>query len=135
MLKLRQVRLTKFDNCQSYVIKRVGLNEIVLSSYEDMLGSNDFKVRDYSATITLNQGDILIWDKNKEMVDMPTFIDEVGLIISRPTSTRIHMAVFEGDDRVTDCVRSNTPNKLPKIQMRMLWNISRKPDKILTYKL
>jgi hypothetical protein len=99
-----------------------------------MMSSTDFKVRDYSTTITLNVGDILIWDKNKEMVDMPTFINEVGLIISRPTSTRIHMAVFEGDDIVTDCVRSNTPNKLPKIQMRMLWNIARKPDKILTYK-
>ena len=99
------------------------------------MSSEDFKVKDYSATITLNVGDILIWDKNKEMVDMPTFINEVGLIISRPTSTRIHMAVFEGDDTVTDCVRSNTPNKLPKIQMRMLWNIARKPDKILTYKI
>jgi len=134
MRKLRQVTLSKFDNCQSYVLKRIGLNEVVLSSYEDMIKSDDFMVRDYAQVVTLNEGDILVWDKNKEVVDMPTFIDEFGVIISRPTSTRIHLAVYEGNEKVSDCTRSNTPNKLPILQIRMLYNIPRKPDKILTYK-
>ena len=134
MLKLKPVRLTKFDNCHSYALKRIGTSEIAFPTYEEMLNDDSFKVREYSSTLTLNDGDILVWDKNKETVDIPMFIDEVGLIISRPVSTRIHMAVYEGDDRVSDCVRSNTPNKLPKLQMRMLWAITRKPDRILTYK-
>ena len=131
-MKLQAIKIKNTETCVTYAVQRIGLSEIAFD-YHSIMNSGDFHIRDYVES-DLRVGDILLWNKNSEAVFLPNYIDGKGVIISTKVRTRIHMGVYEGDNKFSDCVRSDTPNKLPKLQMRLLFTMERKPDKVLRYK-
>lgn len=134
MVKIRKhsVELTKTDTCLTYALKRIGLAPTPNYKYENL--ESDFDMVPFFFGPQCNSGVLLLWDSNKETVDLPWTITESGRIITRAISSRIHVAVYEGDGLVSDCSRDKAHSSLPVLKMRHINELGRQPDKILIYK-
>jgi hypothetical protein len=132
VIKLHQIELSKAETCLTYALRRIGLEPSKSYCYESL--ENDFNMIPFREFGQLTQGVLLLWDSNREYVELPWSIDEKGRIVTSKISSRIHLAVYEGNGLVSDCSRRGNPSSLPSLKMRKLREIDREPDKVLVYK-
>lgn len=133
IVKIRKypVVLKKTDTCLTYALKRIGL-EPINYTYEDL--EKDFHMKPFFFGPDCNSGVLLLWDANKKRTEIPWMILEDGRIVSKPVTTGIHVAVYEGQGLVSDCSRKDSPSSMPQLKMRHINELKRQPDWILIYK-
>lgn len=126
---MKEVHLQKNDTCLSYAMKRIGAKNIGIE-YEAL--EDDFFIVPFSHVDKLEPGNLVMWDRNVERLDIPWYIDSMGRIYVKTISSHLHVAVYEGSGRVSDCSRMEYT--YPALRMRFLKDIGREPDKVLILK-
>lgn len=132
MKKLNKVKLNKTDTCLTYALKRIGADNLVNKiDYENVHEYFDFVNFGRRSQDKLKPGQILLWDRNVEYVDLPWSIDENGNIIWYKIPVAFHFAVYEGNDMFSDCTRlARSPH--PSLRMRRFSDLKKMPDQVLT---
>jgi len=132
-MSLHKVVLYKTDTCLTYVLRRLGKIELInLVNYEnihDYFESYQFTEKRKNK---LEIGDILIWQRDSKLFDMPWEIDENGKIIWHRKIIGSHVAIYEGDEMISDTTRLITPPH-PNLRLRKLNQLYKMPDYILKF--
>lgn len=103
--------------CVAYALRRSGRNKML-----NTFMAADFikKIKKYNKEVKLEQGDLVLWEFDMDYEYHPTEINEQGRITSQALHFPYHVAVYEGDDRVSDLILDDTSRHLPMhIRMRV----------------
>ena len=126
-MKLCAVRAEKTDSCLSYALKRIGLKLDNYPTHPELISGEMFEVLKFFGT-PVEQGDILLWDKDVEENAFPLYITENGMVITKKIWRKFHVAVAEGHALYSDY--DGTEIKLVDLYDKSFLS----PDKILRRK-
>lgn len=131
MIELKPVKLCKTDTCLTYAFKRIGKSELINDvTYDNIHDFFDSSV--WTKNKKLKKGDILYWNRDMKYVDLPWEIDTDGKITWHRKSISSHVAVYEGDDIISDNTRFVIPPH-PTLRVRKLSQLNKMPDYILKF--
>lgn len=132
MRELKKVKLKKTDTCLTYALRRIGAEDLIDKiSYENIHEYFAFTNFGRRSKEKLQKGQILLWDRDVEYIDLPWSIDENGMIIWSKIPVAFHFAVYEGEDIFSDCTRlARSPH--PSLRMRRFSELKKMPDQVLT---
>lgn len=132
MKNLFEVNIKKTDTCLTYVLRRIGADKLIDKiTYDNLHEHFDFKSFERSSQEKLKLGQIFLWDRTMELVDLPWSIDQNGTILWHKVGVGYHFAVYEGNDMFSDCSRLER-NPHPSLRMRRFSDLKKMPDHILT---
>lgn len=130
-MDLKPVKLLKTDTCLTYAFKRIGKSNLIDDvSYDNI--HDFFESSVYRKNKKLNIGDILYWNRDSKFVDLPWEIDINGKILWHRKIINSHVAVYEGDDIISDNTRFVQPPH-PTLRVRKLSQLNKMPDYILKF--
>ena len=125
---LTAVRLTKTETCLTYVLKRIGLGGD-FCTYENFHEHfNQYNFSRYRGKLKV--GDIMLWDKSSKWEWLPWSINGNGIIEWKNIPVGFHFAIYEGNDKFSDCTRLVTPPH-PTLRLRRMGDLQKNPDFIL----
>lgn len=113
MHKLHSVQIHPTDSCFSYALKRVGVYEEVVKKKlpVGLLDFLDVPVETQDVLLLLPysrhkkgilRGDILVWTDLESSHMHPSEIRENGMVVWHKLYEKIHAAVYEGDDLISN---------------------------------
>ena len=125
---LTAVKLTKTETCLTYVLRRIGLSAD-FCTYENFHEHfNQYNFSRYRNRLRV--GDIMLWDKSSKWEWLPWSINGNGIIEWKNVPVGFHFAVYEGDDKFSDCSRLVTPPH-PTLRLRRMVDLQKNPDFVL----
>lgn len=134
-MDLKAVKLTKWDTCKSYVLKRIGLDHY-LSMNSDKPTLEDLINHEGFEHVTMpQQGDLIFWRQEEMKVEASNEITAQGIIVTNQVQYCGHLGVFERDGMVSDLMAQDVAEQgeLMTIRMRRYEDL-RKADYILRAK-
>lgn len=130
-MELKPVKLCKTDTCLTYAFKRIGKSELIDDVNYDNI-HDFFESGVFTKNKKLKKGDILYWNRDSKYVDLPWEISEEGKILWHRKIVGSHVAVYEGDDIISDNTRFvQSPH--PTLRVRKLSQLNKMPDYILKF--
>jgi hypothetical protein len=128
-MMLQGVILHKTDTCLTYVLRRLGKCDLIETITYDNI-HDYFDLLPFTKKRKLEIGDILLWQRDSTMVDMPWEIEKSGKIIWHRKIIGSHVAIYEGDNMISDTTRFLTPPH-PNLRLRKLEQLYKIPDYVL----
>lgn len=127
-VKLSSVTLMKTETCLTYVLRRLGLPSdfCTYDSFHEHF--NQFTYSRFHKKLKV--GDILLWDKTSRWEWLPWSINGNGIIQWKNVPVGFHFAIYEGDDKFSDCTRLVTPPH-PTLRLRKTIDLQKNPDFVL----
>lgn len=130
-VELVPVKLYKTDTCLTYALRRIGKEELVNQcNYESI--HDYFESTIFTSKKKLQIGDVLYWSRDSIFRDLPWEINQDGKILWHRKIIGSHVAVYEGDDMISDNTRSVQPPH-PTLRVRKLSQLNKMPDYILKF--
>lgn len=123
-MKLKAVKVTKFDSCWSYAQQRVGWVNSHFPYISTVLKSNYIESFDIEE---ISVGDIVIWTHAKKELSVANEITSEGLIISNTETEGYHCGVIESTNPllISDCTRKVLSFSIPTIRIRRFGDVER----------
>lgn len=107
--KLHYVKVSKYDTCYTYALKRIGCGSLlnpyldknnILDIYKHFEEHDIIDIEHYNS---LPIGTIVCWDAKRQYTNLPTIIDEQGNIQEESVIDNIHLGVIEADRSISVC--------------------------------
>lgn len=126
--KLYPITLNKTETCLTYVLRRLGVNgdACTYETFHEHFDQYTFSRHQKNIKV----GDVLMWDKTASWEWLPWSINGGGIVEWKNIPIGFHFAIYEGNDKFSDCTRLVTPPH-PTLRLRLMKDLQKNPDFIL----